>query len=433
MDVIPTTGSPVLICGAGPVGLTLTLALARLGVPVTVFEAGPGLNPSSQASTFHASTLELLDEIGVAWSLVGMGRVVERLQYRDRREGLVAEFHFSLLRDLTRFPIRLQVEQTQLTSIILDQLLKQHPHAQVRFRSKVIAAANTARGGLVTVECPAGVEHHVGSFVIGADGAHSTVRRSLGIAFEGSTYPTRHLMISTTYDVLAHMPELAPVTYVFDDREVVGVLSLRNICRVVFMVPAEEPAELVLAPHRIQERLAGFLPRSYEPYPVLDARLATVHARVAQSYWRGHVLLAGDAAHLNHPMGGMGLNSGIHDAFALADAVARVWHGKAGMEALADYAETRRRVAVGQVMPRADRYHDESVERGDEARRHRNARLRQIAADRDAARRWLIEASLLDSMPLVAGWDRTRLAAARTRRRRPWSLRFCTWGRRRSS
>jgi 3-(3-hydroxy-phenyl)propionate hydroxylase len=389
----------VLIAGAGPVGITLALVLAKHNVPVVLFESGATLNASSQASTFHASTLDLLDELDMAWPLIETGNPSQRLQYRDRKEGLLAEFNFSLIRDMTRFPIRLQTDQSQLTRLILDRIRRDHPTVDIRFSHSVVGARNEPGTAVFTVDTPRGIEEWTGSVGVGADGAHSEVRHALGIDFEGSLYQLRHLMITLSYDVLERMPELAPVTYVFDDEETVALLTLRNVWRIVFMVPDDESDETALSPDRLQQRLKGFLQYNSTAYPVVDARIARLHQRVASRFYDASIALAGDAAHLNHPLGGMGLNSGIHDACVLGQHIVRMMAGAGGSELLAEYAAQRRKVMLEKVIPIADSYQKQSEERDPAQRRRRNQELRAIAADPRRARDWLIEASMFSSAP----------------------------------
>jgi 3-(3-hydroxy-phenyl)propionate hydroxylase len=389
----------VLISGAGPVGLTLAAMLGRFGIPVAVFEAGPSLNPLSQASTFHASTLELLDEIEMAWPLIDTGKITQRLQYRDRAEGLIGEFDFNLLRSVTRFPIRLQTDQTELTRLLLGEISRRYPSVSIHFDSPVTGAAKRP-GGVTLMTTDGGrTREWQGQVAVGADGAHSVVRKSAGITFEGSTYATRHLMITTTYDVTGRMPELAPVTYIFDQDEPVGVLRLRNYTRVVFMVSGPEPDEEVLRPDNLQRRLEGFLPAEPAPYPIVDARIARLHQRVASQYASGPIVLAGDAAHLNHPLGGMGLNAGIHDAYALGHAIHGMLRGGGDASALEEYATLRREQAVSHVIPAADGYSRDSKESSVDARRKRNSELASAAADPQLAFDYLYRASMFDSAP----------------------------------
>lgn len=389
----------VLIAGAGPVGLTLATLLGRSGIRVIVFEAGPSLNPLSQASTFHASTLELLDEIEMAWPLIDTGKITQRLQYRDREEGLIGEFDFNVLRSVTKFPIRLQTDQTELTRLLRSEIDRRYPSVSIRFNSQVTGAARSPDGvTLITDGSDRGSEWH-GQVAVGADGAHSAIRKAAGIAFEGSTYATRHLMITTTYDVTGRMPELAPVTYIFDQDEPVGVLVLRNCTRVVFMVSGPESDEEVLRPENLQRRLQGFLPREPEPYPIVHARIARLHQRVASRYADGPIVLAGDAAHLNHPLGGMGLNAGIHDAYSLGQAIRRMLRNGGDTAALEEYAQQRREQAISHVIPAADGYSRDSTESSVDARRKRNSELRSAAADPQLAFEYLYRASMFDSAP----------------------------------
>ncbi|MFZ0180668.1 MAG: NAD(P)/FAD-dependent oxidoreductase [Candidatus Dormiibacterota bacterium] len=388
-----------MVAGAGPVGLTAALCLARRGLAVTVFESHPELNSSSQASTFHPTTLELLDELGIAWPLIATGNPVQRLQYRDRKEGLIAEFDYAKIRDATRFPVRVQTDQSKLTRLILDTIRRDHPDVNVRFSSTVIAARDDGQGAEVDLRTTAGTVTHRAGFVVGADGAHSAVRHSLGIGFEGSVYGTRHLMITTSYDVLAHMPELAPVTYLFDDQEVTALLTLKDVWRIVFMIPDDEPDDVALDGANLQRRLQTFLPPETAPYPILDARVSRLHARTATRYRHGRVLLAGDAAHLNHPLGGLGLNSGLHDAYVLAMAIADIHDHVGGDELLTQYADNRRTAMVEKVIPVADGYSRDAEEKDPSQRRQRNQRLRSAAADPAQARQWLLTASMFDSAP----------------------------------
>ncbi len=365
----------VLIAGAGPVGLTLATLLGSYNLPVIVFEREPSLNLRSQASTFHASTLELLDEIDMAWPLIDTGKVTQRLQYRDRDEGFVAEFDFNLLRGMTQFPIRLQTNQTELTRLLHDELHRRYPSVEVRFGTKVVAARESASGPILITHEGSTEREWTGRVVVGADGAHSAVRRSVGIRFEGSSYLTRHLMITTTYDTLSKLPDYAPVTYIFDGDESMGVLTLRDCSRIVFIISGSESDEEILDSENLQRRLATLLPAQAEPYPIVDARIAKLHQRVADRYTQGAIVLAGDSAHLNHPLGGMGLNSGIHDAYALGRTIRKLI-GEGNDEAvLRDYGADRRHQAVMHVIPTSDEYSRASGETSEEARRRRNEEI----------------------------------------------------------
>ena len=189
----------VIIAGAGPVGLTAAASLVRAGVPVTVLEAGHELSEESRASTFHPPTLDMLDRLGAAKPLIAQGLVAPSLQYRTRRDGILATFDFTAIADVTGHPYRVQSEQSQLTKILLDQL-RNVPDFEIEFANPVTAVSQDLRGVEVTVERNGRNETRTGRWLIGADGARSDVRRALGIEFEGFTWPERFLVVSTPFD-----------------------------------------------------------------------------------------------------------------------------------------------------------------------------------------------------------------------------------------
>ena len=210
-----STSDRVLIAGAGPVGLVAAANLARHGVPVTVFEAGPELSTESRASTFHPPTLDMLSDLDVVKPLIAQGLIAPKFQYRNRREGLIAQFDFDNIADITRHPFRLQCEQSKLTRIICEKLSGE-PNFDVVFSSPVRDVTQTPDDVTVTVERNSKSETQSYRWLIGADGARSDVRRSLGIEFEGFTWPERYLVVSTPFDFFAVIPDLVSVSYTID-------------------------------------------------------------------------------------------------------------------------------------------------------------------------------------------------------------------------
>lgn len=374
----------VLVAGAGPVGLTAALALARRGVPVTVLEAGPGLAAESRASTFHPPTLEMLDGLGVLDRLLERGLVSRTFQYRDRRGGVIAELDLSVLAADTPYPFRVQCEQSKLTPILLDDLLG--AGGEVRFGAAVRTVLPHA-GGVEAVT--AGGERFRGGWLIGADGAGSAVRRSLRVAFEGTTYPERFLVASTRTDVEALLPGVAAVNYVFDPDEWLVLLRTPDHWRVLFPTPDGTPGDRELA--RLPARLRGV---ADVPWDVAHASLYSVHQRVAATFRTGRVLLAGDAAHVNNPLGGMGMNSGIHDAVLLAGALRDVVGG--GPEPALDAAAAARRDTARSFVRRATHDNWERMRSAGTAGHHDE--LRRLAADPAEARRHLLRTSMIASL-----------------------------------
>ncbi len=384
----------VLIAGAGPVGLTAALVLAERGIPVTVFEAGDELSRTSRASTFHPPTLDLLDQFdGVAAELVSIGVIADRYQLRDRRHGPYAEFDFTTLRKDTRHPYRVQCEQSRYTPIALDRLAR-HGHAEVLFGHPVTAVEAHDDHVDVRTAGTAGAANFTGSWLIGADGASSAVRESLGIEFEGMTYPDRYIVVTTTFDLLEAVPDLAYVNYLSDPREFVVLLRLPEVWRALFPIPnriSEEDATSEASAQRLLRGLADI----GRPYPVDHISLYRVHQRVAATMRRGRVLLAGDAAHINNPLGGMGMNSGMHDAFMLGEYLAGRIEGSRPDSCLDTYSEFRRQVAIRHVQPMSHE-NVEQMEEGDEQERLRQqAELARIAADPELCRQYLRERTLI--------------------------------------
>src|SRR5262245_2675737 len=330
--------SRVLIAGAGPVGLCAAAALADAGIPVTVLEAEPRLPENLRASTFQPPTLDMLARFGADRQLIDMGRVAPRVQYRDRA-GWIAEFDFGALAGDTAHPYRVQCEQYRLNQVPAARL------PDIRYSAAVSAVEQDASSVTVTLD---GGERLRAEWLIGADGARSRVRDALGIRLGGYTWPERFLVASTPFDFGAAFHNLCDVSYFADPERWFFLLRVGELWRVMLPLRPEESDAEVLSGAVIEARLQEVCatPRAYE---VRHRTLYAVHQRVAQRYREGRVFLAGDAAHLNNPLGGMGMNGGIHDAFCLADLLAKVIHGNAGQEQLDAYERQRRPVALEYV------------------------------------------------------------------------------------
>jgi 3-(3-hydroxy-phenyl)propionate hydroxylase len=386
----------VLIVGAGPVGLVSALTLATAGIAVTVLERNAECMEDLRASTFHPPTLDMLERFGFNDALIAQGLIARYTQQRDRKDGLIAEFDMALLADDTRHPYRLQCEQWKLTRLLLEQLQKL-PHAQVHFGAEVQHIAQDA--DTVTVRASVAQEPRTfqADYLIGADGAWSLVRQALDIEFEGFTYPERFLVVSTEFEFADHLPHLSYVNYVSDPNEWCVLLRVPSLWRVLFPTGADESDESVMTDVSVQTRLQNLLPQS-APYETVHRTLYKVHQRVAKEFRRGRILLAGDAAHINNPLGGMGMNGGVHDAFNLAEKLTAIINGGADASLLDRYQRQRRAVAVEYINANTQRNKKNIEERDPELRRKTHNELRAIAADPAASRDYLRKTSMIDAL-----------------------------------
>ena len=392
------TEQRVFIAGAGPVGLTAAASLVRCGVPVTVFEASGELSTESRASTFHPPTLDMLGELGFARDLIGQGLVAPRLQYRSLRDGVIAGFDFGAIADLTRHPYRLQAEQFKLTRIIHDKLAGD-PNYTIEFGRRVVGATQDADGVTVRLTGSGGaVEERRARFLIGADGARSEVRDALGIEFEGFTWPERFLVISTPFDFQRVVPGLESVSYVADPVHWHFYLQIPGgIWRMMFPIRPDVPDEKAQSRDYAQECLATLVP-GVNGYEIVHVTMYRVHQRVAKTFRAGRTFLVGDAAHINNPLGGMGMNGGIHDAVNLAGRLARVWRGEAADDELDGYDRQRRLITLEYVQKHTIQ-NKKNLEAKDPAEQARfREELRKIASDPQATRDYLKRVSMMASL-----------------------------------
>jgi 2-polyprenyl-6-methoxyphenol hydroxylase-like FAD-dependent oxidoreductase len=387
-----TDADRVAIVGAGPVGLTLALKLARSGVPVSIYEKAAALPPELRASTFHPPSLEMLDTLGLADALIALGERTPTWQIRMHETGEKAEFDLSVLARDTRYPYRLQCEQFHLARLALEALQRE-PNAEIRFSTEIAGIVQDETGA--TLETAQG-ERIAARWVVGCDGARSIVRRTLDLPFEGTTYPETIVLIVTTTDFRETFPDWSGVNYVWTRDGNFATLRLPGRWRVSHYPADVSDLDAVLAPANIERFLQSIAARP-GPYAVERTAPYRIHQRVASTYRVGRLLLAGDAAHLNSPTGGMGMNSGVHDAFCLADKLARVWHGADGT-LLDAYVAERRPVAIEHVLQQADRNRNRMKERDPDKRRAILADLQATAADPARCHAFLLRSSMIEGL-----------------------------------
>ena len=397
----------VIVAGAGPVGAVMTLALVKKGIPVTLLEQLPDAAEDQRAATVHPPTVEMLVELGLeqeAFSEAPSGGMSAPLfHFRDRASGeLFAVFDISLLAGEVPYPFVLQWEQYKLVHAALPHI-KASGIGEVRFSTKVTGLEQRADQVEVTVVNAAGeTEKLVAKYVIGTDGASSTVRRLAEIAFEGFTYPERFIKIGTTFDLLAANKSFCTRNYFFDPDEWLNLFKVKGygppgIWRGVFPVPADESDEAAMSPEGVQRRLQGIHPKSGD-YDIPYHALYAVHQRVAATFNKGRVLLAGDSAHVNNPIGGMGMNGGIHDAMNLAEKLSEVWFGRAEPDVLDRYTRQRRKAQTDFVQAQTIQNKRSLEEKDPVIRRKHLDELRRISEDVTLHKQFLYRSSLFDSL-----------------------------------
>ncbi|MFY9758994.1 MAG: FAD-dependent monooxygenase [Xanthobacteraceae bacterium] len=396
----------VIVVGAGPVGAIMTLALIRKGIPVLLIEAEPEPVEDQRAATIHAPTLEMLADLGLkqqafAEDATG-GFQAPLFQFRERATSeLVATFDIRLLEGEVPYPFVLQWEQYKLVRAVMP-LLAASELAEVRFATKLIGLTQHADYVDVTVETDGGIERLRSAYVIGTDGGRSTVRRLAEIDFEGFTWEERFIKIATSFDFVSAGTGYCTRNYFSDPDEWLNLFKVKGngppgYWRGIMPVPANESDEQAVSMEGIQRRLHGIYDKSGD-FDIPYYALYTVHQRVAATFNKGRVLLAGDAAHVNNPIGGMGMNGGIHDAVNLADKLADVWFGRADPSVFDRYTRQRRKAQTDFVQAQSIQNKKTLGEKDPATRRKHLDELRRTSEDVARHKAFLYRSSLIDSL-----------------------------------
>jgi 3-(3-hydroxy-phenyl)propionate hydroxylase len=392
---------PILIAGGGPVGVIAALALARQGLPVHVFEAEAKINDMPRAATTHAATLEMLEGLGMVDEVIERGLVEPLFRIWDRpSQQIMAEFDFGILKDETPYPFAVQCEQHKLAAMAIERL-KKFPHAKVEFSARVTSLQQSSDGVEAEVETFQGTRKVKGAYLVGCDGGRSTVRKALGIEFEGYTHPERFMILTTTDNLGTRYPGCTR-NYISDPDAWFSLFKVSGdelgpLWRVLSSTKPEQSDEELMNPAATEARLQRFLPKD-GPYDVVHRNLYNVHQRVAASFRKGRVFLAGDAAHVNNPLGGLGLNFGIHDAVELSDLLGRVIRREAAEDILNQYDLHRRPLNIEFVQQQTVANKKRMEEKDPAARAKDFEQLRRTAADPAAHRAYVRKASLIESV-----------------------------------
>jgi 3-(3-hydroxy-phenyl)propionate hydroxylase len=397
----------VIVSGCGPVGAVMTLALVRKGIPVTLIEQLPDAAEDQRAATIHTPTVEMLVDLGLEKEMFSDapsgGMQAPLFHFRDRATGeLIAVFDISVLKGEVPYPYVVQWEQYKLVHAAMPHI-KASGLGAVRFSAKLTGLTQTADNVEATVTNGAGeTEKLRGKYLIGADGGSSAVRRLAEIVFEGFTWPERFIKIGTSFDFGTTGKGFCTRNYFFDPDEWLNLFKVKGygppgIWRGVLPIPESETDEQALSMENIQRRLQRIHQKSGD-YEIPYYALYAVHQRVAETFNKGRVLLAGDCAHVNNPIGGMGMNGGIHDAVNLAEKLADVWFGRADDSVLDRYTRQRRKAQVDYVQALTIENKRKLEERDPAIRRKHLDELRRTSEDITLHKKFLYRSSLIDSL-----------------------------------
>jgi 2-polyprenyl-6-methoxyphenol hydroxylase-like FAD-dependent oxidoreductase len=390
----------VVIAGAGPVGLTAALLLGSRDIPVTVLEAESEISGELRASTFHPPTLDMLAPYGITAHMLEAGLICPTWQIRMHPSGDRAVFDLSVLEGETDHPYRLQCEQSKYCQFVLAAIAKLGS-VTLSFSTAVTGVQETTDAVEVRAAGTDGEQRFTADYVIGADGARSAVRRALGIELSGDIYPETTILATTLYPFHEKLEGLSNVSYCWKPDGTFSLLRLPGVWRVSLYAREDQSVEQAMTDDGLQNLLHDIVPDAGH-IDVLETRPYRIHRRLAATYRKGRVFLAGDAAHLNSPSGGMGMNGGIHDAFNLAQKIVAVLRDGADPRILDRYERQRRPIAEEEIIEQAHRNRTRMQERDPQRRRQMLEALQHMTADPIKLKSYLLKSSMIEGLRRAA-------------------------------
>jgi 3-(3-hydroxy-phenyl)propionate hydroxylase len=390
----------VVISGGGPTGVIAALACAQRGFRVTLLEAAREIDDNPRAATTHPSTLEYIDRLGFVDEFIDKGLVCRYFQFWDRdTQTRVAQFDHEILRDETKFPFAVQTEQHKLVQMLLPKIAA-FPGCTAELGTEVVDAVQDEHKVTVTVRRDGELSKIDCDWLVAADGGRSTIRKQLDIPFEGFTFPERFTVLTTVHDFerslgccyrnyLAGSEEWAMIFKVAGD-------DMKGRWRAVMPTRESETDAQALADASVLGRIQG-LDGSCTLDDVVHRKIYNVHQRIAAQFRVGRIYLAGDASHLNNPIGGLGLNCGIHDAMELVDTLEAARAG-AGEERLDRYQRRRRTLNAEFIQEQTINNKKRLEEKDPAARQRRLDELRATESDPVKQKAFLMRSSLIASV-----------------------------------
>jgi 3-(3-hydroxy-phenyl)propionate hydroxylase len=345
----------VIVVGAGPVGSVLALALRQAGVPVLLIDQLLKPERDCRAASCHPPTIAILEKLGLLEAGLEQGLVSPVFHYLDRVTGdLIGRFALAEMQTPPVHPYVLQWEQYKIGDTI-EALLLADSGAEIRRETTLVGLEQDADKVTAFVTYPDGSSEAIeAAYVVGCDGGRSTVRKLSDIAFDGFTWPERFIKIDTRHEFTELGPQISNRNYFSDPDEWMNLFKARGedgsgMWRAVSPTLPEQPDDELLSPAALEARLQKFCPKP-GAYDIVTVALYSVHQRIAATFNNGRVLLAGDAAHVNNPVGGMGMNGGIHDAVNLAAKLQKILFEGAEAQPLLDlYTRQRRKGQIDGV------------------------------------------------------------------------------------
>jgi len=394
-----TKGKRILIVGGGPVGLFAAVRLVGFGIPVTLIDKSPNVSDDIRASTIHPPSLEMMEPYGITDEILETGIKVRQWQIRNHLTGDKVIFDLGNISDETDYPYRVQFEQSKIC-MIMDRKLKANPLAEIRYETEFVSLIEKDDGITIEVKTAQGPEKIFGQFLIAADGGNSPIREYLGLAFEGSTYPEKTVLVTTPFPFHEHIEGLSSVSYCWEEDGNFSLLQLPNQWRASLYFPENMSTDDALADQHIQKKLHDICPIE-DSYEILDKRVYRVHQRIVSRYDHGRIALAGDAAHINSPSGGMGMNGGLHDAHNLTEKLNVIWLSKDQKkysDLLGLYSRQRRPIAEQQIIKQADENRRRMTEKNHDNRQKSLDELRKISNDPVKCKAFLLKSSMFEGL-----------------------------------